>query len=154
MPEKDELRARRHCMVVFAYYPAGETRVQREAEALVRSGFEVDVLCLHSPRNGTPPAAVVNGVRVHRLPIARKYRGGGLFRQFLEYLAFFFAVMFALIRLQRCRRYDVVQVHNLPDFLIFAAWFPRLLGARLILDLHDLMPEFAAALSGRKGLQR
>jgi len=40
-------------------------------------------------------------------------------------------------------------VHNLPDFLVFAAWFPKLLGATLILDLHDLMPEFFAARSGR-----
>jgi glycosyltransferase involved in cell wall biosynthesis len=37
-------------------------------------------------------------------------------------------------------------VHNLPDFLIFSAWIPKKMGARLILDLHDLMPEF---FSGR-----
>ena len=35
----------RHCMVVFAPYPLGETRVQREAEALARSGYQVDVIC-------------------------------------------------------------------------------------------------------------
>jgi hypothetical protein len=39
----------------------------------------------------------------------------------------------------------VVQAHNLPDFLVFAALVPKLLGARLILDLHDLMPEFYAS---------
>jgi len=39
-------------------------------------------------------------------------------------------------------------VHNLPDFLIFAALPPKLTGARLILDLHDLMPEFYAARFG------
>ena len=32
-----------------------------------------------------------------------------------------------------------------PTFLVFAALVPKLSGARLILDLHDLMPEFYAA---------
>jgi len=39
------------------------------------------------------------------------------------------------------RRYDVVHVHNVPDFLVFAALVPKLTGARLILDIHDLLPE-------------
>jgi glycosyltransferase involved in cell wall biosynthesis len=38
-----------------------------------------------------------------------------------------------------------VQIHNLPDFLIFAGFIPKLTGARLVLDLHDLMPEFFAS---------
>ena len=38
--------ARRHCMVVYAIYPLAETRVQREAEALLKHGYEVDVICL------------------------------------------------------------------------------------------------------------
>jgi glycosyltransferase involved in cell wall biosynthesis len=38
-------------------------------------------------------------------------------------------------------RYDVVHIHNMPNLLIFTALLPRLLGAKLILDIHDLMPE-------------
>ncbi|MGK0301659.1 MAG: glycosyltransferase involved in cell wall biosynthesis [Planctomycetota bacterium] len=41
----------------------------------------------------------------------------------------------------RCRRYDVVHVHNMPDFLVFAAFWPRLFGRKVVLDVHDLMPE-------------
>ena len=40
---------RRHCMIVFAPYPLGETRVQREAEALLKHGYEVDVICVRLP---------------------------------------------------------------------------------------------------------
>jgi glycosyltransferase involved in cell wall biosynthesis len=29
----------------------------------------------------------------------------------------------------------------MPDFLVFAAWLPRLMGIPVILDVHDLMPE-------------
>jgi glycosyltransferase involved in cell wall biosynthesis len=43
------------------------------------------------------------------------------------------------------RRYDLVQVHSLPDPLVFAALGPRLLGARVVLDLHECMPEFFAS---------
>jgi glycosyltransferase involved in cell wall biosynthesis len=30
----------------------------------------------------------------------------------------------------------------MPDFLTFAAWYPKLTGARIILDIHDMVPEF------------
>ena len=42
-------------------------------------------------------------------------------------------------------RYDLIHVHNMPDFLVFAAWFPKLTGAKIILDVHDIMPEFYAS---------
>ncbi len=38
-------------------------------------------------------------------------------------------------------RYDVIHVHNVPDFLVFAAWYPKWTGAKLILDIHDIVPE-------------
>lgn len=136
-----------HCMVVFAHYPGAETRVQRQTEALIDQGFQVDVICLRD--RGEPATEQVNGAQVHRLPVTRAYGSVGLIKQLFEYLAFFVAAMAALFRLYPRRRYPVVQVHNLPDFLIFAAWWPKLSGARLILDLHDLMPEFFAARTGR-----
>ena len=39
------------------------------------------------------------------------------------------------------KRYDIIQVHTMPDFLVFAALVPKLFGAKVILDVHDLMPE-------------
>jgi glycosyltransferase involved in cell wall biosynthesis len=133
---------RRHCMVVHNYYPQREPRVEREAQALVAHGYEVDVICLRE--DGDPPLAVVDGVNVHRLPVKR-HKGSGAAVQMLEYLAFFAVASAKLAALHRRRRYNVVQVHNLPDFLVFAAWLPKLSRARLILDIHDLMPEFYAS---------
>jgi len=136
---------KRHCMVVHAYYPLGETRVEREAMALLERGYEVDVLCLRD--EGERPSEVIDGVQIYRLPVKR-HRGRGLVVQLFEYLAFFLLVVFRLFSLQSRRGYGTVQCHNLPDFLIFAAFWPRLRGARLILDLHDLMPDFYAARFG------
>lgn len=130
---------RRHCMIVHAYYPLGETRVQREADVLLKHKYEVDVVCLR--KKGESAADYFKGVRIYRLPVKR-HRGGGMIVQLLEYLAFFFLAMSKVSWLHLRRRYSTFQVHNLPDFLVFSVWMPRLLGARIILDLHDLMPEF------------
>ena len=137
-------RPKRHCMIVHAYYPVGETRVQREALALVADGYEVDVLCLRDV--GEKAVDSEEGVNIYRLPMKR-YKGYGLAVQLLEYLAFFVLAFFKLLTLYPRKCYGTVQVHNLPDFLIFCAIYPKLRGAKLILDLHDLMPEFFAAKS-------
>jgi glycosyltransferase involved in cell wall biosynthesis len=134
----------RHCMVVHAYYPLTETRVQREAEALVDAGFDVDVLCLRAP--GEPARERYRGVEVHRLPV--RLDKETLARQFLSYARFFARVAVRLADLHRRYPYRSVQVHNLPDFLVFSALVPKLRGVPVILDLHDLMPEFFEARFG------
>jgi len=131
-------------MVVHAYYPYGETRVERESLALVANGYEVDLICLQD--EGEPAVEVVDGVNVYRLPVTRRdnREEKGSVRQLSEYMAFFFRALAKLAILQPRRRYAAVQLHNLPDFLVFAALVPKLMGSRVILDLHDLMPEFYA----------
>ena len=39
----------------------------------------------------------------------------------------------------------MVHVHNVPDFLVFSAAFPKWKGVPVILDIHDLLPEFYAS---------
>jgi glycosyltransferase involved in cell wall biosynthesis len=56
----------------------------------------------------------------------------------------FFALAWRSIR----RRYDLVHVHNMPDVLVFSALVPRLLGSKVILDLHDPMPELMTTIFG------
>jgi glycosyltransferase involved in cell wall biosynthesis len=124
----------RECMVVHAYYE-GDARVRRYAESLVAGGHEVDVLALRAP--AAEHRGELRGVQIRRLPPSR--RRGGTLRYLFEYLAF--TTLCALVLLWRARRYDVVHVHNMPDFLVFAALWPRLFGRIVLLDVHDLMPE-------------
>jgi glycosyltransferase involved in cell wall biosynthesis len=129
-------------MIVHNQWP--DPRVEREARALVANGIQVDVICARdaydSPDSGP-------GIEVQRLPVWRR-RGRGAGLQMLEYLAFLFlATVHATLRHAR-RRYRTVQVHNPPDFLVFAALLPKLTGAKVIIDLHDLMPEFYASRFG------
>lgn len=134
----------RHAMVVHAYYPLAETRVQREAEALVAAGWEVDVVCLR--RAGQAPRERHRGVEVHRLPVSLDKRS--LRHQLVAYVRFGARAGAHLARLHRARPYRSVQVHNLPDVLVLSALGPWLAGTPVVLDLHDLVPEF---VEGRFG---
>ncbi len=131
-------RSLHHCMIVLAYYPLGETRVQREAETLVAQGHRVDVLCLRD--KGEPAEETFKGVHIYRLPA--RIRKTNLVMQFVNYLYFMLLAALKLARLHQKTPYDSVQAHNLPDFLVFAALWPKLHKVPVLLDLHDLMPEF------------
>ncbi|MEO8229230.1 MAG: glycosyltransferase family 4 protein [Chloroflexota bacterium] len=131
-------RLRPVCMIVHSYYEE-DPRVRREAEALVARGRPVDVIALRRPEDGRD--GVLNGVRVTRLDVQR-HQGAGLWTYLREYLGFLVRAGWTLTRSLRRRRYAVVQVHSLPDFLVFAAVPAKLVGVPVILDLHEAMPEF------------
>ncbi|HPJ94472.1 MAG TPA: glycosyltransferase family 4 protein [Deltaproteobacteria bacterium] len=126
----------RICMIVFSYYP-DDPRPRREAEALVEKGMSVDVICLR--KGSEPKRGHVNGVKVYRLPVER--RRSGKVRYLYEYLSFILLSAITISVLYLRKHYHLVHIHNMPDILVLSALIPRLLGARLILDLHDPMPE-------------
>jgi glycosyltransferase involved in cell wall biosynthesis/O-antigen/teichoic acid export membrane protein len=136
--------APRMAMVVHSHYPS-DPRVRREAEALIEAGWQVDLICV--PDDGQPAQETIGGVRVFRMPVQRQ-RDGGPATYLREYGAFFVSASWKLAGLHRQAPYDVVQAHNMPDFLVFVGLLPRLTGARLILDVHDLVPEFYSVRFG------
>src|SRR5712692_1957400 len=133
----------RMCILRHNLYPC-DVRVSRQATALLAAGFEVDVLCLGE--EGEPRQESVRGVTVHRLPIHHKR--GSRARYVVEYLTSLVLSTAALTYLHLRRHYDIVQVSNMPDFLVFAAIAPKLLGAKIVLDLLDPMPELYLAKYG------
>jgi glycosyltransferase involved in cell wall biosynthesis len=134
-------------MVVHAYYPLAETRVQREAETLVRAGYQVDVICLRG--EGERARERHGGVEIYRLPVRLNKKS--LAHQLVAYIKFLTLATVEVSRLQLRHRYSSVQVHNLPDFLVFCSILPKVQGVPVILDLHDLMPEFVAGRFGTHG---
>jgi glycosyltransferase involved in cell wall biosynthesis len=128
-------------MVVYTDYPA-DTRVRREAEALVQRGDVVDVVCPRTPK--LEGRREFKGVGMHTVgsSYSRGTRPVDYVRRYLSFLA---ASAVKVLRLHRRRRYDVIHVHTMPDFLVFSALGPKLLGARVVLDVHDLMPELYAS---------
>jgi glycosyltransferase involved in cell wall biosynthesis len=119
-----------------------DPRVRREAESLAEAGIDVHVVALAEQTvqdQPEPRAAKVKGVWVHRLPLSRKR--GSLLRYFFEYFATCVLGGLTLTRLHLRSRFDVIHIHNMPDILVLAALVPRLTGARVVLDVHDPMPE-------------
>lgn len=125
------------CMIAYTNY-LSDARTRREAETLVRRGDQVDFIALGEENQ--PPVEMVEGVRLLRVK-QRKYRGQSNASYVLAYLRFIGAVAWKVAGLHRRERYDVVWVHTMPDLLVLTGLIPKLLGARLVLDLHDMMPE-------------
>ena len=131
------------CIVVQNIYDF-DVRVRRKAEALVAAGYSVDVLAL-APVNGKAKY-VLDGVNVYTISLGKKR--GSLARYIYEYAAFFVWTFFRVIGLMRRRHFALIDVNTLPDFLIFAVVPARWMGAKLLLDMHEITPEFYASKYG------
>ena len=130
------------CMLEYNNYGT-DNRVRRYAETLVKLGDQVDVIAI---TGGNHPlgTTVIHGVTVHY--IQRRTRDErSKWTYAWRLLRFLIVSSIYMARLQHRHPYDLIHVHNVPDFLVFAAWIPKLMGAKLILDIHDIVPEFFAS---------
>jgi glycosyltransferase involved in cell wall biosynthesis len=127
----------RIAIVVHAIVPH-DPRVRRQSDALLAAGHEVDIFALRAP--GQPAREERGGRRIHRLPVNRTWYG--MVGHLAEYLAFMGMATIALTRQHRRRRYALVQVATVPDFLVVAGLPLRLTGVPVLLDLHEDMPTF------------
>jgi glycosyltransferase involved in cell wall biosynthesis len=125
------------CLIVQQIYDI-DPRVRRKAEALVAAGYAVDVLALRAPEGKNIYS--LNGVNIRTIALGKKR--GSLARYFFEYAIFFLWVLFRAPLQMLHMRYVVIDVNTLPDFLIFAPIVARWMGAKLILDMHEITPEF------------
>src|SRR5579863_5717721 len=115
----------RVCMVAYSFYET-DNRVRRYAEALARRGDTVDALSIGKP--GQAREEVIEGVRVLRLQTRVRNEGGPL--SYLAKMLFFFLRTAWFLTANQFRSpYQLIHVHNLPDFEVFATIVPRLMGA-------------------------
>ncbi len=129
---------KRIAVVRLLHYPQDKL-VNREAVALHQAGFDVDIYCI---RDVQPAEEVIDGVRVHRVALQRKW--GGAINNLIEYAAFFLYVAIRLTWDHLRRPFAAIQVNTMPDFLVFATLIPRLLGAKTTLQMYEPMPELWA----------
>jgi glycosyltransferase involved in cell wall biosynthesis len=135
-------RPKRICMVSYSDYME-DTRVLRYAETLAERGDRVDMLALR-PTPEVPEREKVANVNLFRIQ-ARYGKNERRPLAFLTRLMRFLFVTGTWIARQHFReRYDCLHIHNVPDFLVFAALWPKLTGAKVVLDIHDIVPEFYA----------
>jgi len=121
-------------MIAYTTY-MHDGRVKRHAEALAERGDHVDVICL-----ATDERPITNGVNVIGLPMPR-YRGASKSAYLRSYTRFFSMATQRALRMSLKQRYDIVIVCTMPDAVIVCAILPKLLGSKVVLDVHDTMPE-------------
>jgi len=136
---------KRVCMIAYTNYPF-DGRVRLEAESLVKWGYEV--IFLVPKAKATPRSYKLEGVIVRELNVG-KYGDKNKLHYVLSYLTFLGLAFAACTRLFVQGKIEVVHVHNMPDVLILAAIIPRIFGCKLVLDLHDTVPETYQAKFGR-----
>ncbi|WP_150107290.1 glycosyltransferase [Pedosphaera parvula] len=138
--QKSACPPKRICMISHSFYE-NDNRIMRYAESLADRGDEVDIFSLKRDP-ASADVETIRKVRVHRIQNRfskdQKDKAGYL----LPLIKFWFGSSLYLTRKHFQKRYDLIHVHNVPDFLVFAAWFPKVSGAKIILDIHDIVPEF------------
>jgi len=125
-------KGRKGCIVAYGRYPA--PRKYREAMALCDNGYSVDVICIKMNRNDKA-TEVYQGVNVFRLPMV-KNRSSQL-KYLLGYSKFFILASLKLTRFYFKKKYAIIQVHSMPDFLVFTSLIPKLFGSKIVLDAQD-----------------
>jgi len=128
----------RVCMIAYTYYES-DNRVRRYAEALAKRGDQVDVVALQG--NGLEKHEVLYGVNVYRIQkriINEKHK----LQYLLRILIFLIKSGIFVTKKHFRTRYNVLHIHSVPDFQVFCALIPKLMNAKIILDIHDIVPEF------------
>jgi glycosyltransferase involved in cell wall biosynthesis len=126
-----------------------DRRVWQESCALRDAGYPVIVICPRM-RGWTEPEEILDGIQIYRHWIAEEAGGfAGFFREYASALWGEFRLAWkAWWRF----RFRLIHLCNPPDLLCLIAWPFRLLGVRVIYDVHDLWPEMFEAKFGKRGL--
>lgn len=130
------MKDKRVLMLVYSYYP-GDTRVRREALTLKENGFEIDIICLK--KSSERKREVFENINILRINNRKKRRG--FFIYLINYLFFFIKSFFTVTTYYVRKNYSIIHIHNMPNFLVFSALIPKAFGSKVILDIHDPMPE-------------
>jgi len=147
VPSSTRNTRRKICMLAYSLYEL-DNRVRRYAETLAKRGDQVDVIALSSAQF-RQPVEELNGVTIHRVQ-HREFNERHKWSYAWRLMRFLWRSSRVVTKLHQQNRFDLIHIHNMPDFLVFAAWYPKLTGAKLILDIHDIVPElFTSKFKGR-----
>jgi glycosyltransferase involved in cell wall biosynthesis len=133
---------KRVCMVAYSLFD-NDNRVRRYAQSLARRGDHVQIVSLRK-ENAPSDSYDLDGVTVFGIQTRVRNEKGPL-SYLTRQMRFCISAAAFVAREHRRQPYDLIHVHNMPNFLTWAAWWPRRSGAKVILDIHDLVPELYAS---------
>lgn len=125
-------------MLLHEFYP-NDIRVTKEVSSLNEAGFEIHLICLQ--RKSELKTEMVNGIKVHRIPIAQTFFWRGIWDVLLVFLGFFQPMFYKrLYWLHSKEQFDAIHVHDLP-LAKTAIQLKKKTGVKVVLDFHENYPE-------------
>jgi glycosyltransferase involved in cell wall biosynthesis len=137
------MKEKRVCIISKFLYE-NDTRLQQQAKTLYTAGAKVDILCLRSNETNQ---YVDRGITVYGVtkPIPKET----IAKYLLSTLMFALSCFVKLQKLTFKKKYDLIVVHTLPEFLVFIAIFQKMRGTKILLDVRDTSVELFAAKWGK-----
>lgn len=133
-----DFRRRIHVgMPVYSFYEY-DNRVMRYAETLSKLGNEVEIFSLR-PGN-LPKEEYLDNIKVHRLQL-RQFKERTSLGYMIRLLSFFLRSFYYVTKANMKKKFDLLHVHSIPDFEVFSTACAKFNGSKVILDIHDLVPE-------------
>lgn len=126
-----------------------DRRVWQEARALRDAGYRVLIICPQM-LGYTRAHEMLEEIEIYRHPMVLEAKGFLGF--FLEYASALWGETRLAWSAWRQHRFQLIHLCNPPDLLFLVAWPFKLLGVKVIFDVHDLWPEMFEAKFGRRGL--
>ena len=125
----------------FIYYQIFHfsAMLYREAKAVIEKDYKVDIICLRE-KASEEVFESFDGMNLYKIQ-SRPEREGSKYKYFLRLALFIFKTFFLVSWFGLWKRYKFIHVTSPPDILVFTAIIPKLMGAKLILDIHDIGPE-------------
>jgi len=131
------------CHLLYEEFPR-DPRVRRYVNALNEKGRGAVIICSRKKNEKYFEESGLN--RIYRVPVSKKR--ASFFVTLIEYTAFTYIAAVLLFYMGIKYRFKIIHVHTLPDFLVFAAFWNKIFGAKIILDLHEIFPELYRARTG------
>lgn len=125
-----------------------DRRVWQECLALRDAGYKVVVV---SPKmkSFTKREEVIDGIHIYRHKIIE---AKGILGFFAEYTTALWGETLLAWKAYRRHRFKLIHMCNPPDLIFAVAWPFKLLGVRVIFDVHDLWPEMFEAKFKKRNL--
>lgn len=144
-----EINKNNVCMFAYRPIPKFMNRL-KVAQSVNLNGYNVDFIC-PKDYNETDNETLSN-VNIYR---TKDQLGSwkGYSDRLLKYLSFTYNTCLKIKELNKSKHYYYYHIHTPPDFLIISVIPYKLIyGSKIILDLHDMLPETVE--SNLKGLKK
>jgi glycosyltransferase involved in cell wall biosynthesis len=130
------------CMIAYRYIPKFISRV-KIARALCENTYSVDFIC--PKEQNQEYIEKIDKINVFRIKDTWQKEETYL-KLLINYLLFTKRAFFRVLQLNKIKNHSYFHIHTPPDFLILIAIPFKLINkAKIILDLHDMLPEAVAS---------